>query len=32
VKPWVRNWQITGVDGYIKGDVNLYKAFIASGN
>ncbi|HEY7466245.1 MAG TPA: peptide ABC transporter substrate-binding protein [Dehalococcoidia bacterium] len=32
VKPWVQNWQITGIDGYIKGDVSLYKAFIASGN
>jgi oligopeptide transport system substrate-binding protein len=32
VKPWVQNLQITGVDGFIKGDLNLFKAFIASGN
>ncbi len=32
VKPKVRNLVITGLDGYIKGDLNFHKAFIASGN
>ena len=29
VKPWVQNLKITGLDGYIKGDLYFDKAFIA---
>ena len=32
VKPRVQNLVITGLDGYVKGDLNFHKAFIASGN
>jgi oligopeptide transport system substrate-binding protein len=32
VKPHVRNLVITGLDGYIKGDLHFHKAFIAAGN
>ena len=30
VKPKVQNYIITGLDGYIKGDLNFHKAFIAA--
>jgi oligopeptide transport system substrate-binding protein len=29
VKPWVQGLQITGVDGYVKGDLYFHKAFIS---
>jgi hypothetical protein len=29
IKPWVQNLTITGLDGYIKGDLYFDKAFIA---
>lgn len=32
VKPRVRNYVMTGVDGYVKGDLNLDKVYIADGS